>query len=837
MVMFPIYPAAAATPVSLIPVDNGTEVNSIDPQSKIAALSFAIFQHWNLQILTRQNEIAAHLKDNNVEELKKIYSQISDSPLEKLINLHLLSDREDPAFRMRVISSAELLLHTPNFRLETDKLESWKWVAREVYRLGLKEKKDNARFAYNCYFLAAQAGLAEAQNDLGISYLEGTGIPRNKERAIEWLNKAFHSGSSLAGYHLAFRIFGNDENEKRLSYCKQMAEIYENQYGDVITSAESFTDAQFGYANFGELVPYFSKPLNLCIEMLKSTEDPDFLEGISKVSNFLHCLSKQAQDPIPQSRLDTFSLRIDCMENDNDEQELWNEATDHLYKMIEHGFPYYELRLRSDINSIRYRFNLFPKKACLALKHHFTLVCLELQDIMDEESSDHLAAWLKSSASNKLTRLMYAPNNEDQDPVGIKKICDALPTHPTLQCLLFPDHPCLSEYSDEYCIEEGNLDIVYDAYKSLFNLIGLNPILRELECSYITYDEDLEESKPELFALLHEALQKNASFSLRTTIDAAITIDSTKNLEPGLHVLRLEAIPPFNDVLGQVQALEPLANHPFLKSFSFDGHLPETMLRTFCNLLPVKLAHLKLKGCFSTEVARLIGTHPTLTSLDLHLDYTPEEKHTKDMWLSHFLISNSLREVKMTYKENEYSRDLPIIDRVVRITPRSILDTLTTNNPTLTSLSINEQKLEIPILMKNLQKEKLWGNIALLTRFMRANRTSTFASSILPLIPQINKYHYEVEDKSKEFSLNRFMGTRWFQAETGAAKGIASFSLLNFNSSTSFTSIRTTSTNSENLEDAEYASSSSSTATAAAAAAVPADAATNARKRRLLRID
>ena len=50
---------------------------------------------------------------------------------------------------------------------------------------------------------AAAQGNAEAQNNLGIMYLNGQGISENSALGIEWLLKAASNGNAMAQFNIA----------------------------------------------------------------------------------------------------------------------------------------------------------------------------------------------------------------------------------------------------------------------------------------------------------------------------------------------------------------------------------------------------------------------------------------------------------------------------------------------------------------------------------------------------------------------------------------------------------------------------------------------------------
>ncbi len=52
------------------------------------------------------------------------------------------------------------------------------------------------------YAKAADQGLADAQNSLGVCYASGTGVPENHTLAVQWYSKAAEQGHAAAQYNL-----------------------------------------------------------------------------------------------------------------------------------------------------------------------------------------------------------------------------------------------------------------------------------------------------------------------------------------------------------------------------------------------------------------------------------------------------------------------------------------------------------------------------------------------------------------------------------------------------------------------------------------------------------
>ena len=67
---------------------------------------------------------------------------------------------------------------------------------------GVPEGKADKRQAASWYLKAAKQGHAEAQNNLGLLYRDGKGVPQDKEEAFEWFSKSAMQGNKYAQYNL-----------------------------------------------------------------------------------------------------------------------------------------------------------------------------------------------------------------------------------------------------------------------------------------------------------------------------------------------------------------------------------------------------------------------------------------------------------------------------------------------------------------------------------------------------------------------------------------------------------------------------------------------------------
>ena len=81
------------------------------------------------------------------------------------------------------------------------------------YREGLGVARDDAR-ANELFEAAARQGLVQAQINLGLRLLEGTGSPADPVRGFAWLEKAASSGSAEAIRRRDYHARGLDEQQR-----------------------------------------------------------------------------------------------------------------------------------------------------------------------------------------------------------------------------------------------------------------------------------------------------------------------------------------------------------------------------------------------------------------------------------------------------------------------------------------------------------------------------------------------------------------------------------------------------------------------------------------------
>jgi TPR repeat protein len=97
------------------------------------------------------------------------------------------------------------------------------------FSLGLEAYKEGKfRRAFDAWNLGAYEGNTEAQFNLGVLYLEGTGVERNAEQARTWFMKAAEKNHVLAQYnlgHMALSGMGSEKNiQEAIKWWKLAAE-------------------------------------------------------------------------------------------------------------------------------------------------------------------------------------------------------------------------------------------------------------------------------------------------------------------------------------------------------------------------------------------------------------------------------------------------------------------------------------------------------------------------------------------------------------------------------------------------------------------------------------
>jgi len=64
--------------------------------------------------------------------------------------------------------------------------------------------------AFKLYRLAAEQGYATAQGNLGVMYAKGEGVPQDDKEAVKWFRRAAEQGHAVAQYNLGV-MYGNGQ--------------------------------------------------------------------------------------------------------------------------------------------------------------------------------------------------------------------------------------------------------------------------------------------------------------------------------------------------------------------------------------------------------------------------------------------------------------------------------------------------------------------------------------------------------------------------------------------------------------------------------------------------
>ena len=75
------------------------------------------------------------------------------------------------------------------------------------------------------YQIAANQGVAEAYQNLGVAYLNGKGVPKNTQKALDMMKKAIDGGSQTAIYNLGNIYSSIGKNEEAILWLRKAAEL------------------------------------------------------------------------------------------------------------------------------------------------------------------------------------------------------------------------------------------------------------------------------------------------------------------------------------------------------------------------------------------------------------------------------------------------------------------------------------------------------------------------------------------------------------------------------------------------------------------------------------
>ena len=74
---------------------------------------------------------------------------------------------------------------------------------KHAFKMG-RAADDNGEYdtAMNYYLIAAKRGNSAAQNNIGLMYEKGLGVPKSKVKALKWYRKAAAQGNEVSKKHI-----------------------------------------------------------------------------------------------------------------------------------------------------------------------------------------------------------------------------------------------------------------------------------------------------------------------------------------------------------------------------------------------------------------------------------------------------------------------------------------------------------------------------------------------------------------------------------------------------------------------------------------------------------
>jgi len=83
------------------------------------------------------------------------------------------------------------------------------------WELGIRYQEKNRKRAFRYFHKAAVAGMAEAQNNVGVAYANGEGVKRDMQKALHWFNEAANQENSEALCNLGMLFDEVEKNWKK----------------------------------------------------------------------------------------------------------------------------------------------------------------------------------------------------------------------------------------------------------------------------------------------------------------------------------------------------------------------------------------------------------------------------------------------------------------------------------------------------------------------------------------------------------------------------------------------------------------------------------------------
>ena len=174
-----------------------------------------------------------------------------------------------------------------------------------AYKLANKDK--NYKEAFKWYKISAEAGLASAQNNLGVLYARGEGTEKDDKEAFKWYFKSAEQGNSIAQCNVGYSYLNGEgtvkSREEAKKWFKKAADNYytnaEAEYGfqlyidrDYVNAAKYLTLAandnnSFAQRMLGEFYLWgygdIKKDHNKAFELYKKSADQNDAVGLREV--------------------------------------------------------------------------------------------------------------------------------------------------------------------------------------------------------------------------------------------------------------------------------------------------------------------------------------------------------------------------------------------------------------------------------------------------------------------------------------------------------------------------------------------------------------------------
>lgn len=160
--------------------------------------------------------------------------------------------------------------------------------------------------------IKAEAGDAEAQDDLGFMYFHGDGVPEDKAKAVQWFTRAAKQGYAGAQTNLGFIQIKLGLKAVGVSWLKKAADQGDTNAKKILSElCDDLADFEAFPQAYGEFGLCVTNPVPTC--------------GIQGSNEYLASLQTEGGDEILSNRLG--STRADNIEYMIDRYQIFNKRT------------------------------------------------------------------------------------------------------------------------------------------------------------------------------------------------------------------------------------------------------------------------------------------------------------------------------------------------------------------------------------------------------------------------------------------------------------------------------------------------------------------------------